>query len=418
VFNRSISPWWSVVAGSIAGLFAGGPLMVYSYGIIARPMGVEFGWGRDLLATNITNYLIGNGVGVAVLGWLISRYGIRTPSTIFLLIFGLSFAAVAMLPPSPALFIVTFLLVGFGSAAATAMPYSVAISGFFNARRGLALGIVVAGSGAGAAINPHIAQYLAETVGWRTSFATIGLVVGGMSALLMMVLVRTPPGVTDNRARSGGAAALTLLKLYVSDPRFWIVALAILAMSIAVFGGMASLVPLFADRQIDKLTVTSIISVAGLTSWVGRLAAGYLLDRMFAPALTAIVFMLAAVGFLLLVWGASWIPLAFLGSSLVSLALGAEADLLAYLISRYFRLVDFSRLTGLIWVVWTWGGALGISLASNSFARFASYTPAFIGFAVAMASAAALIMFLGPYVNPVHRAIVEDSTMLEAAAEA
>lgn len=408
MFNRPISPWWSVVAGAIGGVLASGPLMVYAYGTLARPMGVELGWDRGVLAANVTAYLFGNGLGLAMIGWLIARFGIRGPSALFVAIYGLAFASVAVLPPSPDLFLAAFLMVGIGGAAATALPYAVAISGFFNARRGLALGIVVAGSGAGATLNPQVAQFLTESLGWRAAFGAIGLAAGLGSLLAIVTMVRTPSGVREDRYSADAAVSrLPVSQLYLRNRHFWIVALVILAVSIAAFGTMVSLVPLFADRGFDTLTATTILSVAGLTSWAGRLIVGYLLDKMFAPLLTALIFALAAFGLLLLLGGGSSVPAAFAGAALVSLALGAEADLLTYLVSRYFRLVDFSRVTGLIWVVWTWGGALGISLAAQSFARFGSYTPAFIGFAAIVLAAAGLVCSMGPYRNPVHPAVAE-----------
>ncbi len=163
MFNRAISAWWIVVAGFMGSAAGAGTIMVYSYGILLSAMGVEFGWNRDTLADNMTSFLAGSGIGTVTLGWLISRCGIRVPAGVFAGLFGILFASVIVLLPLLIVFVLLFFLIGVCGAACTAMPYAVAISGFFDAHRGLAIGIVVAGSGLGATICPVIAQTLVHT---------------------------------------------------------------------------------------------------------------------------------------------------------------------------------------------------------------------------------------------------------------
>lgn len=382
-------------------MFGVGPIMVYAYGILSLGLIAEYGWSRDVLATGFSSFLFGNGIGLAALGWLISRHGISRPSGIFVALFGVSFAAVSILPPAPILFAVVLLLVGIGGAACTSLPYAVSISGFFDAKRGLALGIVVAGSGAGAAFLPQLAQWLSDSYGWRAGFWIIGLLATVIPILVLTLLVRTPPGVTQ--AAQGEKPASSALherrsarEVFWGNRSFWLVFAAILAVSLATFGGMGSLVPLFSDNGFDKPTIAAILSLVGFSSWIGRLVVGFLLDRIFAPYLTATILCFAAVGLVLLLVGTSPF-VAFIAAMFVGLAMGAEADLLTFLVSRYFRLSEFSRVTSVIWVVWSWSGAVGAALAAASFAKLGSYAPAFMAFALVLLVGALLILLLGPY---------------------
>src|SRR5438105_5062291 len=150
MFNRAISPWWTVASGMVSGSMNAGTVMVYAFGILALGLMKEFGWSREVIASAFTAFLIGSGLGLAGLGWLISRFGIRAPSAVLAGVSALSLVAVGFMSPSPILFTTIFLLVGLGSGATTALPFAVAVSGFFDTRRGIALGIVVAGSGVGA----------------------------------------------------------------------------------------------------------------------------------------------------------------------------------------------------------------------------------------------------------------------------
>ena len=399
-FKKPGNPWWVVGGGAVATMFGVGPIMVYAYGILSLGLIAEHGWSRDALATGFSSFLLGNGIGLAALGWLISRHGISRPSGIFVALFGVGFAAVSILPPSPALFAVVLLLVGIGGAACTSLPYAVSISGFFDAKRGLALGIVVAGSGAGAAFLPQLAQWLSNSYSWRAGFWVIGLLATVIPLLVLTLLVRTPPGATQ--AAKAASSALyerrSAREVFWGNRSFWLVFAAILAVSLATFGGMGSLVPLFSDNGFDKPTIATILSLVGFSSWVGRLVVGFLLDRIFAPYLTATILCFAAAGLVLLLVSTSPF-VAFIAAMFVGLAMGAEADLLTFLVSRYFRLSEFSRVTSVIWVVWSWSGAVGTALAAASFAKFGSYAPAFMVFAFVLLVAVSLILRLGPYIS-------------------
>ena len=101
MFNRAISPWWTVASGSVSGTMNAGTVMVYAFGILTLGPMKEFGWSREVIASAFTAFLIGSGVGLAGLGWLISRFGIRAPSAVLAATAALSLVAVGVMPPSP-----------------------------------------------------------------------------------------------------------------------------------------------------------------------------------------------------------------------------------------------------------------------------------------------------------------------------
>ena len=132
--------------------------------------------------------------------------------------------------------------------------------------------------------------------------------------------------------------------------------------------------------------------------WVARPLVGYLLDKIFAPYVCAAIFLSAALGFAILM-ATSSPPPAFLGAALIGIALGTEADMVTFLISRYFKLIDYSRLIGFIWVIWAWGGGVGTGVASGIYAASQSYQPAFLLFAILLLAASVIICLLGPYLS-------------------
>lgn len=396
-----MNPWWTVAAGALANAFGAGPIMVYGYGVMAEGMLADFSWSRADAASFFSAFLLGSGIGIVALGWLISRLGVRLPSAVFAAVFGLSFAAVALLPPSRGLFWVTFLIVGIGGAACTAMPYAVTISGAFDKYRGLALGLVVAGSATSAPLFPHVAGLLNRTWAWQANFLILGTVSAILSVIGLTVFVRTPPGAVIG---SGDRVAdrASLKEVYFANPTFWLIGAAILVASISTFGGMASLVGYLKGRGLAEGLVANVISVAAILSLVGRVVVGYLLDKIHAPWVSGFIFATAGAGFFILL-GSPSATAAFIGAACIAIAIGSEADILSYLISRYFPLVEFSRVVSVVWLCWAWGGGIGTSIVGASLVAGYGYEPAFVLFAGLLLAGAAMLLALGPYRNPAHR---------------
>jgi MFS family permease len=231
-----------------------------------------------------------------------------------------------------------------------------------------------------------------------------------MGAILVtsfVLFVRTPPGVVDPQKREQAVTVQrrTLRQTYIGNRFFWLIMLPILAVSIATFGALGTLVLFAKDKGYPGDTIAWIFSVVGLVSLGGRLVVGFLLDRFFAPYVTAAIFLIAAFGLVLLIVGSS-VGTVCLGAVFLGLAIGAEADLLTFLVSRYFPLVEVSRVVAINWVAWAWGGAVGTPLAAGSFAHFGSYVPAYGMFAAVLVVGAFLVARLGPYRSPVLREVM------------
>ena len=85
------------------------------------------------------------------------------------------------------------------------------------------------------------------------------------------------------------------------------------------------------------------------------------------------------------------------GAFLVGLGLGAEVDIIAYITSRYFGLLDFGKVYSSALAAFALAGALGPLVMGAGFDRTGSYRDPLILFFVAAAIAAALMTRLGPY---------------------
>jgi MFS family permease len=400
--TRQFNGWGSALGGMLGAATSAGVIAIYVFGVFAKAVGAEYGWSRASISLGLTVFAITNGLGSVFLGWALDRWGVKRATISMILLFGASLASVAFLPPYLWLYLTVFGVVGFAAAAATPIPYSLAVSAWFNRSRGLALGIVNAGNGLGGTLMPFYAGYLLTRYGWRGGYLGVALVATAIPLFALTVLVRLPRSFEENRRRERldlRNEAVPLHRIMRTSKHFWLLALAIFCISIATMGTLSQLIPMVTDRGLSLLVAASIMSVASISSTCSRLGIGILLDRFFAPYVTAVVFALVSLG-IWLVSGSHSPVVLMCGAGLLGIGLGAEGDVLTYLISRYFTIYSFGRVTGAIWLTFAWGGAAGIYLLNLSFSRTGAYETATHAFIAVVLLGLAAVLFLGPYVFP------------------
>ena len=81
----------------------------------------------------------------------------------------------------------------------------------------------------------------------------------------------------------------------------------------------------------------------------------------------------------------------------MGLAQGAEFDLMAYTVSRYFGLRAFGEIYSYTYAAFTLGGVLGPLLMGIGFDATGSYTLVLGGFVMSTLTAVGLMRQLGPY---------------------
>jgi MFS family permease len=108
-------------------------------------------------------------------------------------------------------------------------------------------------------------------------------------------------------------------------------------------GCLVHMSAMLTDRGITVQTAAFVASVMGAAMLIGRIGTGYLLDRFFASRVAVLLFGGAALGIGLLMIGREP-SIAFIGAFLVGLGLGAEVDMIAFLVSRYFGIRSFAEI--------------------------------------------------------------------------
>lgn len=393
--------WW-VVVGSFIGLTASaGPVNNFTFGVFLRAVTEDLHIGRGTFASAM---LATNWIGAAsgpVLGWLLDRYGAKRVLLVGVVLFAFATAMQAYITSSLLILYLLFALKSLTSAGQSPITYAFAVSKWFDRRRGLALGVALAGVGLGTSLVPMTAAYLIAHDGWRFAYVGLGvfvLIVGGLPALF---LIREP----DNQEQAAtlhlasaslpGYDFLEVLK----GMRFWALAFAFLLGVVALNGIITQIVPILMDRGASLQVATRDLSASGIAALVGRIASGWCADRYHGPYVATGFFILPMIGTMLFATGAGE-PWPLLGSILCGAALGAEIDLMGFFVSRYFGLKSYGKIYGTMFGIFAGATGVGPFISGYSFDRWHTYLPAFVLYEVVLAVACLIFLPLGTYTFP------------------
>lgn len=390
--------WW-IVVGSVFGLLVGnGPIMQFTFGVFLLPLTKAFGWSRSTTSFALVIGLTMTALFVPVAGRLIDRFGIRAVTLPAITLFSLSMAALAVFADTPSKFMLIYALMGIAAAGQTPLPYAKAIAAWFDDKRGLALGVAMSGVGLGAALVPQFAQVLVANVGWKGAYLGLAALTFVVGVCAVGLVAREPEKPRHGQADTGHLPGLTGRQA-LRSPLFWKLAMSFAAVAFATNGVIAHVVPMLVDRGIAPSVATTALGFAGLALIVGRLLAGFLLDRIFAPYVAAFFFLipLAGIGILFSSVAPGYAAVAIV---MVGLGLGAEVDLIAFLLSRYLGLKSFGEIYGYLFAAFMLGSGTGPYLMGLVFDATGSYTAALGGLGAILAMACLLVLGLGKYVYP------------------
>lgn len=394
---------WPSVVGAMLATGAGLSMFVGVSGFFVKPLSAEFGWSRGQLsiasAAILTSSLL-----LPFIGALADRWTVRPLALLGAVTFALAYLCLSLMTGDYWQYLAVVSLICLLAGPTTA-PFIFArpIVQAFDRSRGLALSVSMSGVPLlSFAIIPAI-QHLIATMGWRYAFAAmapLSLVLGLIAYWLFRKAdraIRATPS-SEVNAKPARAATRVVLRGTVRDRRFWLLALSMLLANLAVGAVMFSLQPLLSDRGVSGSVAAWLGVWFACAVVIARLIFGNLLDRFSPPLVGALALGAPAIGLLLfLVPGAPlWAMIA--GIALVSTAIGAEGELLAFFTSRFFGTENFGVIFGVLGMIYGVSVAIGAVMSGVLFDYFASYDVALL-IDAAMAALAALAIYLTGHVG-------------------
>lgn len=379
-------------------------------GVFVKPLNEAFGWPRAAVSSAILMTAIAVVLLSPFAGRLISRYGPRRVGLVGIVLFSLALAGIGLTGPALWTWFLAWALVSIFNVFAGPIVWSSAVVRHFNVSRGMALAVTLSGTGIGGAIVAPGTLAAMNAFGWRGAFFSLGLAAALFGLPMIYFFFRDPKSTgplphsaeaVEARAREDDEAGVSYsLSEAVRTSKFWRLAAAAIGVAMGLAVLLVHFAPILTDAGLTAESAVMIVAVMGPTAIIGRLFGGYLMDRMHAPLLGAIVFALVALACGILLVFNGHVGLAVIVSVLTGLGLGIEIDLLAYLVSRYFGSRAFAAIYGLLLGLYGVGFGAGAILGGAAFDYFGSYDLILQVLIGILLASAIIIGTLGSYPRP------------------
>ncbi|MET1755332.1 MFS transporter [Novosphingobium sp. RD2P27] len=361
--------------------YATSVIHIYGFGPYVVPVSEEFGWSRAMVTAGISIATIVQAFFGILIGLAVDRFGPRPFALLGILLVPSAFALLGTATGDDWNW---YLLWGFLALCVLPVQATIwtsAVASRFTVSRGLAFAVTLCGASIAATVFPLTATWLIGSVGWRLAAAAQAAIWLVIAFPIIFVFFRS----AFDRAKGSGRGAghkpvprdlpgATLregifssiyIRLFVSCLLFTFTILAL----------VVHFVPILSGRGVDPVVAAGLASLIGIFSLIGRLTTGLLLDRFPASLVGAVVFVLPVGSCLILLLASTSYATLAIAATLVGLTLGAEIDVVVYLLSRHFGLKNFGGLYGGLLAALSIGTAAGPLVASTVYDRTGSYAP-------------------------------------------
>ena len=376
---------WLIVAVLFAALaftFGG---TIATPGIFFAPLISEFGWSHarvSLLASSVT---LGTIPGSVAVGFLLERVDARIP-----MVGGAALTAGSLLFASQAdsflPLLISYFFAGFGAAMATLIPAALVVANWFMAKRGIAMGVTIAGVSVGGMLMAQVAAAVIRAGGWRPAYAALALPVLLIVIPLVLLVVRSRPpdasvqGLSFETQREARALAEGLegfnVAAAIRTGSFWFIAVAGFLFAFTVYGVLTQLVVYLIGIGYHPTVAAVVLSLMLGLNGAGKVLFGVVADRIGARLSLALSFTVIAGGIFLLLGARETVGLAMF-LPVYGPAWGAPLMLLPLITIESLGLKHYPSLGGLLRVAEAAGAVLGPVALGRIFDLTSSYRPAF-----------------------------------------
>jgi MFS family permease len=386
---------WRVVFAACLGVMAGfGSLFVYTFSVFMKPLAAQFGWSREAISSGFAIAAVTLGVVSPLLGRWIDRLGPRHIILFCMTVFGCGILSFSLLRGELWQFYGICFVIGLVGNGAAHLAYSRSISTWFERRLGTALAFVMVGAGLGAMILPVFAQTIITRYGWRTAYASLGAASLLLGLPLSWRYIRERG--QSKREQATTVHAGMVWQQGLRSYEFWIVTAILFVSSISMNGAVTHLSALLTDRGVSAGNAALCAAFLGGASVLGRIVAGWLLDRFFGPYVALGINLITALGILLLARAGNF-SVGCLAAVFIGIGAGGEAATTPYLLTRYFGLRGFATLYGITWTFYAAAGAIGPIILGRAFDVTGSYVSLLTLLAAALTLAAGMNLLLKRY---------------------
>jgi MFS family permease len=261
--------------------------------IFMVPLEREFGWTRAAISGAIAINIALFGLIGPFAASLMSRYGVRRIVLAALALLAASVGLSSLMRTPWQLTLFWGLLVGTGTGVTALVLAAVVVNRWFDARRGLVLGILSAANATGQLVFLPVLAHVVTSHGWRSATYVVA---GAAAVVFVIVLVwmrdqpadlgllpygaPQPVGPAVAPGPSVSRSPLRALAWAAHSREFWILAGSFFVCGASTNGLIGThLIPACMDHGIPEVTAAGLLAAMGVFDLVGTTASGWLTDR-------------------------------------------------------------------------------------------------------------------------------------------
>jgi MFS transporter, OFA family, oxalate/formate antiporter len=377
----AVSRWWRVVGGLMMNLALGS---LYAWSVFVAPLEKEFGWKRADTSSVFGWAVVVFAISFIIAGRLQDKLGPFFISLTGCILLTIGFLLSARTTSLGYLIFCFGILVGIGNGFGYATPIPV-MAKWFPDKRGLAVGLAVAGYGGGSAIfGPMANLWLIPTYGWRTTFVVLGVIFFVMT-LIGALLLKNPPVGYRPPGWAPAPAAKTAATTYefspgetLRTPTFYFMWI---AYALGTFGGfmvISQLVPFAKSMNIPVGALTAITLVIGASGNAsGRILSGWMSDALGRLNVLRLMIGISMIAMPLLYLTGSNVGLLYVMVFVVYWCYGTQLSVNASTTSDFWGTKNAGINYGLLFTAWGVTGYFASKVAGKLFEQYKDYKYAF-----------------------------------------
>ncbi len=359
---------------------------LYTFSVFFKPLSSEFGWSRAVTSGAFSLYMLLHGLLYIITGKLSDRFGTRIVLSGSGFFVGLGYLLMSQISAIWHLYLFYGVIIAIGMSGSF-VPLTSAVTRWFanHKKRGLMVGIAVAGVGVGTMIMPPVANWLISSYGWSTSYAVIGVMVLVLIMLAAQFLRRAPgqmqqlPHGQSGVQEEGSNVEVRELSLKeaIRTRQFLVLSAAYFGFGVLLQAIMVHIVIHAIGLGISTSVAANIFVAIGGLGVTGRIIMGSASDRIGNKSVLIVCFALMAVALVwLLVAKEAW--MLFLFAVVFGFAYGGLVAAQSPAVADLFGMSSHGVILGVIVSIITIGAAVGPVMAGGIFDITGSYNFAFL----------------------------------------
>lgn len=357
-----------------------------TFGVFLKPMSQSLGWGREVFSLSVAVQMLFWGLAQPLAGLMADRHG-ATPVLAFgALAAALGFALRALVP-DPTLFVLTGVIAGVGTGAASFPIVIVALGKLVPAeRRSFIMGLGTAAASLGMFVSAPLALAMIGAFGWKASILLIaGSFLLILPSLVFIARVSPPSAAAAMRGAVGRA-----LRAAFRDRSYLCLFFGFFVCGFHVAFIQTHLPAYIEDVRLPAAVGGWSLALIGLFNIAGSFASGWSGQRLSKKNVLAGIYLSRAAVIAVFLLTPVSTPSVLTFSAVMGVLWLSTVPLTTGLVAQTQGLTFLSTLAGLVFLSHQTGSFIGAWMGGRIFDMYGSYAPMW-WLAVILGVAAALI---------------------------